>query len=470
MARILIADDEYDIREMLSDLLGAWGHRMEQAADGNEALRKAAEFRPDVVISDLVMPKVDGLSLLKALREEVPDAAVVILSGRGTIDKAVEAIHFGAFDFVEKPVEAARLRVILERACEKNATLREMQGLRRRLHEVGAEGNFIGTSPEMRRVGELVEKVAPSHASVIITGQSGTGKEVVARSVHQLSPRRERPFVAINCSAIPPTLIESELFGYEKGAFTGADQRRLGCFELADDGTLFLDEVSEIPLDLQGKFLRVIEEGRLRRLGGKVEIAVDVRMVCATNRDLKEQVRLEKFREDLFFRLSVFNIHLPPLKDRREDIPALAKHFIEKFNRESGKRVQGLTAEAQTTLCGHSWPGNIRELRNAVERALILCDEPLIAKSHLPPDLGGRPDDTSGLRVSSGLTLDQVEREYILSTLARLSGNKARTAHALEISEKTLYNKLSRYRAEDTAQREMPPRESAAAAAAAASA
>jgi DNA-binding NtrC family response regulator len=307
---------------------------------------------------------------------------------------------------------------------------------------------MIGSGPAMQRVFELVNKVAPSNASVVISGQSGTGKEVVARAIHNLSPRKDKPFVALNCSAIPATLIESELFGYERGAFTGADQRRMGNFELAHNGTMFLDEIGELPLELQAKFLRVLEDRKFRRLGGRAEVEVDVRVICATNRDLKEEIRRGRFREDLYFRLHVFTIVLPPLRERREDVPLLVHHFIEKFNGETGKRVQGVTPAALATLQGYAWPGNIRELRNSLERAMILVDGDVIGEEHLPPDLQTSRPEAAMLRVPLGVPMEKVEKEYILASLQKNGGNKARTAEVLGISEKTLYNKLNRYAAE----------------------
>jgi len=303
----------------------------------------------------------------------------------------------------------------------------------------------VGSSPPMRKAMELVEKVAPSKASVVITGQSGTGKEMVARAIHQLSPRRDKPFIAINCSAIPATLIESEMFGHERGAFTGADQRRLGAWELADGGTLFLDEVGEIPIELQAKFLRVLEEERLRRLGGKSEIMVDVRVISATNRDLKEEIKAGRFREDLYFRLNVFHINLAPLKERREDIPVLVQHFIDRFSRDAGKKLQGVSPQAMKLLTDYAWPGNIRELRNTLERAVILCGAGAIDPEHLPSELAAGGGESAYLKLPYGLPLREIEKEYILATLSRLQNNKARTAQALGISEKTLYNKLYRY-------------------------
>jgi DNA-binding NtrC family response regulator len=326
--------------------------------------------------------------------------------------------------------------------------MREVQLLRRRLAALAPGTDMIGSGPAMQKVFELVNKVAPSNASVVIAGESGTGKEVVARAIHNLSPRKDKPFVALNCSAIPATLIESELFGYERGAFTGADQRRMGNFELAHNGTLFLDEIGELPLELQAKFLRVLEERKIRRLGGRSEVEVDVRVICATNRDMKEEIRRGRFREDLYFRLHVFTILLPPLKERREDIPLLVHHFIEKFNGETGKRVQGVSPAALGMLQGYAWPGNIRELRNTVERAMILVDGEVIGEEQLPPDMQSSRPEAATLRVPLGIALDKVEKEYILASLQRNGGNKARTAEVLGISEKTLYNKLNRYAAE----------------------
>jgi DNA-binding NtrC family response regulator len=452
--RTLIVDDEADSRDALAELTQRWGYDVQTASDGTEALRRAIEWHPDVILTDLVMPNMDGLWLLRALRGELPDCPVVLLTGRGTIQTAVQAIREGAFDFIEKPLEVPRLRIVMERALEKKETMREVQLLRRRLAALAPGTDLIGSGPAMQKVFELVQKVSPSTASVVITGQSGTGKEVVARAIHNLSPRKEKPFLALNCSAFPATLIESELFGYERGAFTGADQRRLGNFELAQNGTLFLDEIAELPLELQAKFLRVLEDRTIRRLGGRSEVEVDVRVLCATNRDLKEEIKSGRFREDLYFRLHVFSIALPPLKERREDIPVLVHHFIEKYNAETGKRVQGVAPGALAVLQDYAWPGNIRELRNTVERAMILVDGDIIEEEHLPPDMQSSRPEAAMLRVPLGIPLDKVEKEYILASLQKNGGNKARTADALGISEKTLYNKLNRYAAEARARAE----------------
>ena len=317
-ARILIADDEAASREALAEMLSRWNHAVTEASDGNEALKKAIEAPPDVIVSDLVMPTLNGLSLLRALREELPEVPVILLTGKGTIDSAVSAIRQGAYDFLEKPVEGQRLRMVVERALEKKATMQVVAALQHDLRQAGG-GNrgFVGQSSAIQQVFKLIDKVAGSKTSVVITGESGTGKEMVARAIHGASNRADRPFIAVNCSAIPATLMESEIFGHERGAFTGAEQRRQGCFELAHGGTLFLDEIGELPVELQAKLLRVLEEGTLRRLGGKSEIRVDCRVVCATNRDLKAMIKDGAFREDLYFRLNVFHIELPSLKERR---------------------------------------------------------------------------------------------------------------------------------------------------------
>jgi DNA-binding NtrC family response regulator len=446
--RVLVVDDELEGRETLLQLIRRWGFEGQGAADGDEGLRRAIELHPDVILTDLVMPRMDGLTLIRALKGEVPDCPVVVLTGQGTIETAVQAIKEGAYDFIEKPLDVERLRLVLNRVLEKRETLREVQILRRTLDAVAPGTDLIGTGPVMHRVIDLVKKVSPSNASVVITGESGTGKEVVARAIHGLSTRKDKPFVAVNCSAIPATLIESELFGYERGAFTGADQRRLGCFELANGGTLFLDEIGELPLELQAKFLRVLEEEKIRRLGGKGEVDVDVRVICATNRELKQEIQAGRFREDLYFRLHVFTVALPPLRERGEDIPVLVQHFVEKFNGETGKHVRGVTTAAMEVLARYRWPGNIRELRNTVERAVILAESDVVGTEHLPPDMQPARSEAATLQIPLGLRLREIEKEVILASLQRNGGNKARTAEVLGISEKTLYNKLHRYAAQ----------------------
>ena len=454
--RLLIADDEDDTREALAELAESWGLEVRGARDGAEALQDALAWHPDAILSDLVMPGTDGLWLLRALRTEAPDVPVVLLTGRGSVQSAVQAIKEGAYDFIEKPLEASRLRLVLDRALEKKAAMREVELLRRRLAALAPGSDFIGQSPSMQRMFELARKVAPTAASVVIQGESGSGKEVLGRAIHGLSPRRDGPFLALNCSAIPAALIESELFGHEKGAFTGASERRPGLLELASGGTLLLDEVAELPLELQAKFLRVLEERKVRRLGGRGEIDIDVRLLSATHADLKDAVRQGAFREDLYFRMAVFSIDIPPLRERREDIPLLAQRFVERFKVETGKRVQGFSPGAMKLLQAYAWPGNVRELRNVVERATILCDGDMIREEHLPPELEPAAPEAATIRLPLGETLDRVEQEYLLASLRRQRGNKARTAEALGISEKTLYNKLHRYAEQEQSGRAPP--------------
>ncbi len=443
---ILAIDDEPATLEALATVLDTWGYGVVAAASGREAVQALEREVPDLVLTDLVMPGVSGLEVLRKIKAEKLDVPVIILTGQGTVDGAVEAIRAGAYHFIQKPLDPAMLKLTVQGALEISKKMRRQENdWRRREREAGG-GAFIGQSRAMREVFQLIDKVAPSKASVVVTGQSGTGKEMVARAIHQASSRRDKPFIAINCSAIPPTLLESEIFGFERGAFTGAEARRLGVFELADQGTLFLDEIGEIQPELQAKFLRVLEEERVRRLGAKSEVTVDVRVIAATNRDLKGQIRTGQFREDLFFRLNVFHIPLPPLRDRPEDIPPLVDHFVDKFARDAGKKVR-VAPQARQRLANYPWPGNIRELRNCLERAVLLCDEQ-ITERDLPAELIERGGEAS-IRLPLGLGLREIDRAYIEANLSRFSGNKSKTAQALGISEKTLYNKLHRYAEQD---------------------
>ena len=445
--RILVVDDEESSRKGLKALLSNWGYEVQEAADGQEALEKATSFLPTVVITDLVMPRLDGLGLLKALQSDFPFATVIILTGHGTVETAVAALKQGAYDYLTKPVEIPRLRILVEKALEKGEALREVTILRRRLKEVWGFGKLVGKSKAMQEVYRLIDLAAPTSASVLITGESGTGKELVARSLHDLSPRSKGPFVAVNCSAIPETLLESEIFGHERGAFTGALERRAGCFELANGGTLFLDEIAEMTPATQAKFLRILQDGTVRRLGGKAEMHVDVRVVAATNKDPLKAMKDGTFRKDLYYRLNVFNLPLPPLRDRREDIPLLIQAFLEEFNRKYEKRITSVDEAALQIVLGHAWPGNVRELRNTIERAVIVCEADLIAPRHLPPGItpatGGEGADTVSFPL--GATVEEVEKGLILRTLASVNNNKARTAAILGISVKTLHNKLHRY-------------------------
>jgi len=447
--RVLIVEDEPSTRLGLTELVRAWGFTAEAAADGEEALERIATFRPSIVVSDLVMPRLDGLGLLKALADE-PAIAVVILTAQGTIETAVEAIKAGAYDYLTKPVEPERLRNLLDKLVERGSALREVKALRRQLRGQGSFGTMIGDSPAIRAVYETVEKAAPTAASVLIVGESGTGKELVAQMLHQLSPRAKRPFVAINCAAIPETLLESEIFGHEKGAFTGASERREGCFELADRGTLFLDEVAEMAPATQVKLLRVLQEQRFRRLGGRHEQSVDVRVVAATNKNPADAIRDGLLREDLYYRLNVFAIELPPLRQRKEDLPLLVQAFLDEFSARNQKRVTGVAPAAMKLLEKYDWPGNVRELRNVIERAVILCGGEVLEPAHLPALASAPPPAEKGaVALEPGTTVQEAERRLILMTLDHTHGNKTRAAEILGISLKTLHNKLNRLRAED---------------------
>jgi DNA-binding NtrC family response regulator len=443
--RVLIVEDDGATRSGLTELVRTWGFMAEAAADGDEGLEKISSFRPSIVVTDLVMPRKTGLELLEVVRDMDSAIAVILLTAQGTVESAVEAIRNGAYDYLTKPVDPQRLRILLDKAAERQHALREVRALRRQLRDRGAFGGMIGASPEMRKIYQVVEQAAPTTASVLITGESGTGKELVAQTIHALSPRGQMPYVPINCAAIPETLLESEIFGHEKGAFTGAMERRQGVFELADRGTFFLDEIAEMTPQTQVKLLRVLQERRFRRLGGRVETPVDVRVVAATNQDPLQAVRDNKLREDLFYRLNVFAIALPPLRDRKEDLPLLTQAFIAEFADRNGKAVKAISGEAMRKLEQYHWPGNVRELRNVIERATILAEGEFIELKHLPP-LGVVPVAAvgSGMTLEAGITVEEAERRLIVLTLEHTRDNKTRAAEILGISLKTLHNKLNR--------------------------
>jgi DNA-binding NtrC family response regulator len=448
--KVLVVDDEESSRKGLTALLSNWGYGVEEAADGERALEKARAAMPSVIITDLVMPKLDGLALLKALQDEVPFATVVLLTGQGTIDTAVAAMKEGAYDFLTKPVDVPRLKVLIPKAAERAEAVREVALLRRRVQQVWGVGKLVGTSAPMQEVYRLIEMAAPTPAAVLITGESGTGKELVARTLHELSPRARGPFVAVNCAAIPETLLESEIFGHEKGAFTGALERRAGCFELAHEGTILLDEIAEMNGATQAKFLRILQDGVVRRLGAKSEIKVDARVIAATNKNPQEALHEGTFREDLYYRLNVVTIHVPALRERREDIAKLVEAFLEEFNAKYDKRIRAVDGPALDSLMAHDWPGNVRELRNTIERGAIVCDGELITAAHLPPIANVRPTAVSAegpdsITFSVGTSLDDAEKGLILKTLARNGNNKTQAAQVLGISLKTLHNKLRRY-------------------------
>jgi DNA-binding NtrC family response regulator len=446
--RVLIVEDEPAARIGLEQLVGSWGFLAESASDGEEALAKVTTFRPAIVITDLVMPRLDGLGLLRALQSQGADVTTLLLTAQGTVETAVEAMKEGAYDYLTKPVDLQRLKILLDKIVERLETMREVKALRRQLRESGTFGSMIGNSPEMRKIYQVIEQAAPTGASVLITGESGTGKELVAQTLHQLSPRANFPFVAINCAAIPETLLESEIFGHEKGAFTGAAERRQGCFELADRGTLFLDEIGEMTPTTQVKLLRVLQEQKFRRVGGRTEQSVDVRVLAATNIDPVDAVHTGKLREDLFYRLNVFAMRLPPLRERKEDLPLLVQSFINEFNARNQRSIAGVDQQAMRMLEQYGWPGNVRELRNVIERATIIAPGPFIEPKHLPPSLAGEPAVAHQPQVAlgPGTTVEEAERQLILMTLEHTRDNKTRAAEILGISLKTLHNKLNKLR------------------------
>src|SRR5918993_1042490 len=447
--RVLIVEDDGAARVGLEQLIKSWGFVADSATDGEDALEKVTSFRPAIVISDLVMPRLDGLGLLRALQSQGADVTTLLLTAQGTVETAVEAMKEGAYDYLTKPVDIQRLKILLDKIVERQETLREVKALRRQLREHGTFGPMIGNSPEMRKIYQVIEQAAPTSASVLITGESGTGKELVAQTIHQLSPRAQFPFVAINCAAIPETLLESEIFGHEKGAFTGAADRRTGVFELAHRGTLFLDEIAEMQPAIQVKLLRVLQERTFRRLGGRQEQSVDVRVIAATNVNPLEAVKSGKLREDLYYRLNVFNIDLPPLRHRKDDIPLLVQTFLNEFNRVNSKAVRGVDQDAMYLLEHYPWPGNIRELRNVIERATILAEGEFVEPRHLPPTLVAKGEETlPTLTIVPGTTVDEAERRLITLTLEHCRNNKTRAAEVLGISLKTLHNKLNRMKAE----------------------
>jgi DNA-binding NtrC family response regulator len=446
-ARVLVVDDQPAERETLARVIAQWGYEVETAGSSDEALSLTETYAPAIVITDLILPGADGLSLLQTLRAGPRPPVVLLVTGHATVETAVEAMRHGALDYLTKPIDTTRLQLLLEKGVEQDTLSREVTLLRRELRQRGTFGRFVGQSKRMQEVYHVIELMAGSNAPVMIHGESGTGKELAARTVHDLSERKAQPFVAINCAAIPETLIESELFGHERGAFTGASERRIGCFELADGGTLFLDEIAEMNVATQAKLLRVLEDAAFRRVGGKIEVAVDVRVIAATNQVPAEALANGKLREDLFYRLNVFVVELPPLRDRPEDIPLLVARFIEEFNAQNNRSVQGLSPEAEMALMRHSWPGNVRELRNAMHRAVVLAGGGMILPEHLPPTILG-----SEARVASRaaetrkvVPLRDMEREMIVRALEEANYHKPQAAALLGISLKTLYNKLARF-------------------------
>src|ERR1700733_10840634 len=448
--RVLIVEDELHALAGLAELVSGWGYRTETARDGIEGLEKVAEWFPGIIVTDLKMPRMDGLELLTRLSEMQLNAAVIVLTAQGSIERAVEAMKMGAYDFIQKPIDPTRLKTVLANASRQRETERELEVTRRKLRDTGFLGSLVGSSRKMQEMFAMIERVAPSTVSVLITGESGTGKELVARTLHELSPRRGKPFVAVNCAAIPETLIESEIFGHEKGSFTGALERRAGCFELAEEGTLLLDEIGEMPVGTQAKLLRVLEDRKLRRLGSKVETTVDVRVLAATNKVPEEAVSRGELRNDLYYRLNVFNIHMPPLREHKDDVPALVESLLRDMSAKHGRKVAVVSEAVLNLFQNYSWPGNVRELRNTLERAVIVCDGAMVETKHLTPGFGQTTirtssDDPDAIHLDVGMTVEEAERRLILKTIESTSNNKTRAAEILGISLKTLHNKLKEY-------------------------
>jgi DNA-binding NtrC family response regulator len=447
--RILIVEDEDNARKGYEQLLQRWGYEVLGVGTAEDALAKFSTFQPDTLIADVELPGMNGLDLMKQLGDDLRDVPAIIITGKGSEERAVAAIESGAFWYIEKPLKGPVLHALLDRALSKARDAHHLAVLQRQLREAGRLGDIVGASKPMQEVMRIIEMAAPSSASVLITGETGSGKEIVARTIHKLSPRAGGPFVAINCSAIPETLMESEIFGHERGAFTGAAERRIGCFELSDGGTLLLDEIGEMPAPTQAKLLRVLEDRKVRRLGSKTETPVDVRVLAATNKDPEKAVADGGLRQDLYFRLNVFHVHLPPLREHKEDIPLLAEHILRDINAKHSKNVRGVGAEVLDIFMSHTWPGNIRELRNVLERAAIMSEKDLISRSSLPGEFGRvgtkGPSDLSSIKFPVGTTVDAMERELILQTLQATGNNKTRAAELLGVSLKTLHNKLKEY-------------------------
>ena len=450
MAKILLVDDEPATLRVFSAILEDEGYQVVLAKRGEEALTVLAEDSDvAVVVTDLMMPGIGGKGLFEKIQEYYPYLSVIILTAFGTVDSAVQAVKDGAFYYLTKPPDYLQLKEIVRKAIEHKALMKEIHQLRQALQKNYNFDNIIGRSPKMQDVFRLIRMVASSQATVLIEGESGTGKELVAKAVHFSGQRRDKPFVDANCAAIPANLLESEFFGHEKGAFTGAISRRIGRFEQANGGTLFLDEVGEIELPLQVKLLRAIQERKFERVGGNSSVSVDIRLIAATNRDLKESVKEGRFREDLYFRLNVIKITLPPLRERREDIPLLVEHFLKKYAEQERKNVNSVSPEAMKQLLDYHWPGNVRELENTMERALVICQGNTITSDELPYEMTlSNPSVSSGgmvMPAENACNLSEMEREMIVRALEKTRGNKSKAAGILGISRKVLYARLKEY-------------------------
>ncbi len=438
--KILVVDDEVPVRELLRRGLAQLGNfSVDIAASGSEAIEKIEKELFDLVLTDLKMPEMDGLDLLKAIKATRPELVVIMMTAHGSIETAVEAMKAGANDYITKPIDFNELLIHISKAQKENLILKENRLLRLEVRKKFEFDRIIGKSNRMQEIFSLIEKVSPSNSTVLIYGGSGTGKELVAKAIHYNSPRAERPFIPFNCGAIPETLVESELFGHMKGAYTGAIQTKRGLFEEAEGGTLFLDEISTIPTSTQVKLLRVLQEKEVMRIGSTERIKIDVRMIAATNENLEVSMKNGRFREDLFYRLHVFPIFLPDLKDRKEDIPLLAHHFLELCNKETRKGLKGISREAMTLLMEHDWPGNVRELENVIERAAIIAEQEYLLPHDLPQNLLEDSLDLVKKAAKTRKSLDEIKAEYILEILNETSGNKRIAAEILKVNPRTLY-------------------------------
>ena len=449
MGVVLVVEDHEPLRRLLLRVLEREGHTVLEAGNGEEALEVLADNEVDVVVTDIRMPRMDGMELLREIRRRDQTTQVILITAYGEIPLAVEAMKQGAYDFLEKEAEGrvniAQLRARVAAAAEKRRIILENLNLKSQLSRRFSFSNIIGKSPKLLSILDVVKQVAPTKATVLITGESGTGKELIANAIHYNSPRAKGPFIKVNCAALPETLLESELFGHEKGAFTGAYQTRIGRFEAADGGTLFLDEIGTLGPAVQVKLLRVLQEREFERVGGTKTIKVDVRLITATNTDLSAAVKEGRFREDLFWRINVVRINMPPLRERREDIPLLVHHFIKKYAAENNRPVKGISEEALQLLLHYDFPGNVRELENIIESAVVLCRGDTITPELLPENVRNVAKNTQSLTIPLGLPFEEIERRVIEATLAYAGGNKTKTARILRIGKRTLFRKLKKY-------------------------
>ncbi len=441
---ILVIDDEQNIREGLATALEMDGYNVATAADGKSGLDYAAAHEVDLIITDLRMPVVSGEEVLSKVVSDYPGVPVIVLTGHGSVETAVDAMRAGAYDFLTKPLNLDRLSLLVKRALRNREMILQQRELEAELASKKTFEHIIGKSPAMMKNFDVLRKVAPTKASVLITGESGVGKELIANALHNLSPRKDSAFIKVHCASLAESLLESELFGHEKGAFTGAVSRKRGRFELADGGSIFLDEIGEINQQVQIKILRVLQEKKFERVGGEETIEVDVRIIAATNKNLEKEVEAGRFREDLFYRLNVVRIHVPPLRERKDDIPMMVASFIKEFSNENQKKIEGIDPKARNILYSYDWPGNVRQLRNCIESAVVMAEKNIITADDLPPGiLPGHEGQC--IKIPLGTTVADAEKEVILQTLAANNGNKSKTADMLEIGRKTLHRKLNEY-------------------------